>query len=142
MSFPEDVISLAKDHIGEEYRYGARARFTDPDFRGPWDCAEFVTWVIYQASGERVLLGVSPRDATRGDAYTGFWVDDARKYGLITSLDEALSTVGAVLLRGPTRKRIGHIAISAGDRRSTYEAHSRKLGVIKGRADPTERAWD
>ncbi|MGB6389857.1 MAG: peptidoglycan-binding protein [Methyloceanibacter sp.] len=142
MAFGDDIVALARKHVGEQYRLGARARFLEPAFKGPWDCAEFVTWVIFQASGERVLLGCLPREPARGDAYTGHWVDDARKYGLIVSLDTALKTAGAVLLRGPARKRLGHIAISVGDGRNTVEAYDRNHGVIRGKADPQKRGWD
>ena len=142
MAFGDDLVALAKAHIGERYRLGARARFLDPDFKGPWDCAEFISWVIYQASGGRTLLGCKPRDAARAEAYTGFWVDDAKKYGLIVSIDNALRTVGAALLRAPAKKRIGHIAFSLGDGRGTVEAHSAKYGVIRGNADPKKRGWE
>jgi len=136
MAYGDDLVALARKHIGEEYFFGARARFLDPDFKGPWDCAEFISWVVFRVSGEQVLLGCMPRDPSRGDAYTGFWVDDARKYGLIISLGTALKTAGALLLRGPTKKRIGHIAFSLGNGRNTVEAYDRKHGVIRGQANP------
>jgi len=142
MAFGDEIVALAKKHIGEEYRLGARARFLDPQFRGPWDCAEFVSWVVFQASGERILLGCVPRDPSRGNSYTGWWVDDAKKYGLIISIAAALKTAGAALLRGPTKKRVGHIAFSVGNGRNTVEAHSRKRGVIQGRTDPQNRGWE
>jgi hypothetical protein len=142
MSFGDKVIALAKAHIGERYRLGAKARYLDPQYRGPWDCAEFVSWVIYQASGGRTLLGCLPRDPARADAYTGYWVDDAKKYGLIVSIDRALRTVGAVLLRAPAKKRIGHIAFSLGNGRHMVEAYSAKYGVIRGNADPSSRGWE
>ena len=142
MAYGDDLVALARKHIGEEYFFGARARFLDPDFKGPWDCAEFISWVVFRVSGEQVLLGCMPRDPSRGDAYTGFWVDDARKYGLIISLGTALKTAGALLLRGPTKKRIGHIAFSLGNGRNTVEAYDRKHGVIRGQANPQGRGWD
>src|SRR5437879_5096377 len=110
MSFGGDLIASAKTHVGEKYVLGARAKFLEPNFKGPWDCAEFVSWVIFQVSNEKLLLGCVPRDPARADAYTGYWVDDAKKYGLIISVNDALKTVGAVLLRNPVGKPHGHIA--------------------------------
>lgn len=142
MTLADDVIALAKKHVGEKYVLGARAKFLQPDFSGPWDCAEFVSWVIFQASGERILLGCSPRNPEKGDAYTGFWGDDAAAYGLVESVETALKKKGYLLLRRPRRGKIGHIAFSQGDGRKTVEAHSKKLGVIEGKADPDSRGWD
>ncbi len=142
MSFPDDTVALAKEHIGEEYVYGAKANYLDPNFKGPWDCAEFVSWVIFQASGETILLGVSPRDPVRADAYTGYWVDDAKKFGLVIAIAEASTTPGAVLLRSPTPSRDGHIAICVGDGKKTVEAYDTKHGVIIGAVDPATRGWD
>jgi N-acetylmuramoyl-L-alanine amidase len=142
MSFPDDTVALAKEHIGEEYVYGAKANYLDPNFKGPWDCAEFVSWVIFQASGEKMLLGVSPRDPVRADAYTGYWVDDAKKYGLIIAIAQAIKTPGAVVLRSPTPSRDGHIAICVGDSKKTVEAYDTKRGVISGSVDPATRGWD
>jgi Putative peptidoglycan binding domain len=142
MSFGNDVVALAKTHLGEKYVLGASAKFLQPDFKGPWDCAEFVSWVIFQVSNEKVLLGCVPRDPARADAYTGYWVDDAKKYGLIISITDALRTAGAVLLRSPVGKPHGHIAISLGDGKKTVEAYDTAHGVISGPAAPATRGWD
>jgi N-acetylmuramoyl-L-alanine amidase len=142
MSFGDDIVALAKTHIGEKYVLGASAKFLQPEFKGPWDCAEFVSWVIFQVSTERLLLGCVPRDPARADAYTGYWVDDAKKYGLIISIADALKTSGAALLRSPVGKPHGHIAISVGDGKKTVEAYDTAHGVISGPADPAKRGWD
>lgn len=142
MSFGDDLVALARTHVGEKYVLGARARFLQPQFKGPWDCAEFVSWIIFQVSGEKILLGCLPRDPARADAYTGYWAEDAKKYGLIISVSEALKTAGAALLRTPAGKPHGHIAFSVGDRKKTVEAYDTAHGVISGPADPLARGWD
>jgi N-acetylmuramoyl-L-alanine amidase len=142
MTFADDVLMRAKAHVGEDYILGSRADFLDANYSGPWDCAEFVSWVIFRASGERVLLGVQPRQPDNADAYTGFWADDAAKYGLSVSVDEAINTKAYLLLRRPGSAGIGHIAFSRGDGKSTIEAHSKKQGVIIGVTDPDARNWD
>lgn len=135
----QDIVSLARKHIGEEYVFGAMVNYTISNHRGPWDCAEFATWCTYQATGK--LLGVEPNDARNGDAYTGFWADDARSLNMIVSVEEALRNAGYMLLRLPQQRgRIGHIAISTGNGRDVVEAASRKLGVVEQSA--IGRVWD
>lgn len=134
----EDIVPLARQHIGEEYVFGAMVNYTIATHSGPWDCAEFATWCIYQATGK--LLGVEPDDPRNGDAYTGFWGDDARASGLIVPIQEALDSEGYVLLRIPRSGRIGHIAISVGNGRDVVEAASRNLGVVERSA--IGRPWD
>lgn len=108
------------------------------DWKGPWDCAEFCSWCLYQASG--ILFGVEPRhDPIRADAYTGYWAQQARAADAIIDLDVAAATPGALLLREPQTGQTGHIAFSDG-KGGTIEAHSRNLGVIAGKAGG--RRWD
>ena len=72
-----DVYELAIRHEREPYVLGARAPLTNAKWKGPWDCAEFASWCLYQATG--VLFGVMPRhNAVSADAFTGFWADQAR----------------------------------------------------------------
>ncbi len=133
-----NIIRLARQHIGEEYVLGAAVAYDNADHKGPWDCAEFATWAVYQGAG--VLLGCKPKDASSGEAYTGFWANDAAQYNLKISIDEALRTPGAMLFRKPRSNRVGHISISIGDGANVVEAASRALGVVE-RAG-TGRPWD
>ena len=137
MSF-QDIVSIARSRIGEEYVFGAMVNYTDSTHNGPWDCAEFATWCTYQATG--LLIGAEPDDPRNGDAYTGFWADDAVSSGLVVSVDEALRNAGYMLLRVPIRGRIGHIAISVGNGRDVVEAASSSLGVVERSAEG--RIWD
>jgi hypothetical protein len=95
---------------------------------------------VFQVTGE--LFGCRPRgrgaDPDRADAYTGFWGEDARKFGKVISVGQAVATQGAFLLRLPG-SAIGHVAISVGNGK-TVEAHSTQRGVIEGEA--ASRRWD
>ena len=137
MNTAEKLLAIAAAHIGEVYLLGAIAPKANPEWCGPWDCAEFCSWCVYQASGR--LFGARPNnDPLRADAYSGYWAEDAENLGAIISVGTAAATPGAFLLRLPG-EAIGHVAISCGDG-STIEAYSRKRGVI--RAKVASRRWD
>jgi hypothetical protein len=134
----DDILTLAGKHIGEPYVLGARAPMANKGWRGPWDCAEFASWCVYQASG--VLYGTQPRDdPMMADAFTGFWAQQAQAGGDLIGVDEAAAIAGAAVLRRPRSGAIGHIVLSDG-RGGTVEAHSSKLGVIAGSL--SGRRWD
>ena len=133
-----DILELAFKHEGEQYILGARAPMSDAGWKGPWDCAEFVSWCVYQRAG--ILFGTEPRhDPLHADAYTGYWAQQARAAGITVPVADALVTAGAILLRYPLPGAIGHIAFSDGAG-GTIEAHSSKTGVIRGTA--SGRRWD
>lgn len=134
-----DLLAIAHEHLKEDYRFGARAPMADPTWKGPWDCAEFVSWCVFQASG--VLFGTEPRDdALLADAYTGYWWQHARgEIGSLIDWRAALTIPGAALLRRPVGRQIGHIAFSDG-LGGTVEAHSTARGVTVERAEG--RRWD
>jgi hypothetical protein len=138
MSTAAQLLTLAKRHVGEEYRLGALAPKGNPAWIGPWDCAEFTSWCVFQLTG--TLFGCRPEsgDPDRADAYTGFWAEDARRKRCVISVGEAAATPGAFVLRLPG-SAIGHVAISSGDG-TTIEAHSRRTGVMQGRI--AGRRWD
>lgn len=134
----DDVLRVALSHVGEPYVFGARVPLANAKWRGPWDCAEFASWCVFQATG--VLYGAEPRnDAVRADAFTGFWAQQARADGAVVTVEDAAHIPGALLLRVPGSGRTGHIAISDGAG-GTVEAHSSKDGVIRGQA--SGRVWD
>jgi len=115
-----------------------RARRANAAWKGPWDCAEFASWCLYQATG--ILYGTEPRDdAVKADAYTGFWVDQAERDGATIPIADAAAIPGAFLLRRPGTNGIGHIVISDGGG-ATVEAHSSADGVIRGTV--AGRRWD
>lgn len=137
MATARRLLALAGGHVGESYVLGAIAPKSNPQWRGPWDCAEFCSWCVYQATGK--LFGARPRnDADRADAFTGFWGEDARSIGKVISIGQAAATPGAFVLRLPG-SAIGHVAMSVGGG-TTIEAYSTARGVIRDRV--AGRRWD
>jgi N-acetylmuramoyl-L-alanine amidase len=138
MATGNELLALATRHVSESYVLGAKVPKDNPGWTGPWDCAEFASWCLFQVSGR--LFGCDQnRDPGTADAYTGFWRRDAEASGRGTALVVAKSIPGAFLLRFPASNLIGHIAISDGAG-GTVEAHSSKTGVIRGQVDG--RRWD
>jgi N-acetylmuramoyl-L-alanine amidase len=132
------ILAHARGHIGEQYSLGARAPMSNADWKGPWDCAEFVSWCVYQASG--ILFGVEPRhDAVRADAYTGFWADQAHAANALITVEQAAGIAGAAVLRIPQSGKIGHIVLSDG-KGGSVEAHSSARGVCQNTL--SGRRWD
>lgn len=124
-----DLVVAALRHVGEPYDFGARVPKDAADWRGPWDCAEFASWVVYQVAG--ILYGVTGTDPATADAYSGRWFDDATRGGAAVDLGTAAAVAGAVLVRAPTDGAgVGHVAFSDGTGR-TVEAHSRRRGVTR-----------
>lgn len=133
-----DIFDLAIKHEGEQYVLGARAPLANSKWTGPWDCAEFASWCLYQATG--VLFGVEPRnDPIAADAFSGYWFQQAHQANAVVPIEVAARTVGAFVVRKPAPGKIGHIVISNG-KGGTIEAHSSKRGVI--RSTLAERRWD
>src|SRR5439155_26253238 len=110
-----------------------------PEVEGPWDCAEFASWLVFQAA--KVLYGCASdsNDPASADAYTGYWARDADRLGVRNSVEQAAQTPGAAVLRSPLPGAVGHIAISDG-RGGTVEAHSARAGVIASTL--SGRRWD
>jgi N-acetylmuramoyl-L-alanine amidase len=139
MAMGNDILDLAKKHIGEKYILGALVPKDNSKWKGPWDCAEFISWCVYQVSSKLYGCNRDTGDPSTADAYTGFWIDDAKDRGLIIPVQRAIETPGAALVRKPRPSKIGHIVISDGNE-GTVEAHSAKKGVIAGKT--TGRVWD
>lgn len=135
----EQFIAMARQHIGEPYRLGALAPKDDRLWRGPWDCAEFASWLTWQICG--ILFGCVDNQAPphKADAYTGAWVRDARAAGIIITPEIASRTAGAWIIRIPVISTLGHVALSDGNG-GTIEAYSTARGVIAGKI--SGRRWD
>jgi len=137
MATGKDIVKVALEHVGEEYVLGTVVPKNDSAWGGPWDCAEFVSWCVYQTA--KVLYGCEDDQGNpaTADAFTGFWGRDARTIGNQISVAAAARIAGAAVLRlGP---KMGHIVISDGQG-GTVEAHSTNSGVI--RHTLSERRWD
>lgn len=135
----KEILRLARRHIGERYVLGALAPKNDPGWKGPWDCAEFASWLVFQVSGELYGCNRERGNPATADAFTGFWKRDAGSRGRRVSVDLAARTAGAAVLRSPRQGSIGHIAISNGSG-DTVEAHSAQKGVIASTV--SGRVWD
>jgi N-acetylmuramoyl-L-alanine amidase len=134
----EDVVALARKHVGEDYVLGARVPLGNANWTGPWDCAEFASWCVFHASG--ILFGTEPRnDPVRADAYTGYWAQQARAARCTIAVADAAVIPGALVLRYPSAGVTGHIVISDG-KGGTVEAHSSKDGVTELKI--AGRRWD
>lgn len=134
-----ELVALARTRIEQPYVLGADVPLDDPDWAGPWDCAELASWLAFRAT--RRLFGCIDNSAPipRAEPFSGGWAADIRT-GVVQSIpiEEAFSVAGAVLVRAPAKARIGHVAISDGDG-GTVEAHSARVGVAKRKA--RGRVW-
>lgn len=133
-----DFLTLAASHVGEEYIYGANVDLDDPDWHGPWDCAEFCTWVVKQVTG-KVFGCLDNNDTDDPEPYTGGWKKDVRR-GVVKqiSVKQAVKIPGAILLR--YREGGKHIVFSTGDY-NTLEAKSATWGVCRGKVGNLA-SWD
>ncbi|WP_294196405.1 peptidoglycan-binding protein [uncultured Sphingomonas sp.] len=135
----EDLVRLALRHQGEKYVLGARVHLANPDWTGPWDCAEFVSWCVFHAY--KTLMAVRPPNAQRGESYSGWWYEDAVAQDLLLPVKQAIATPGAILIRKPGAfgMKVGHVAIACGDG-TTIEARSARDGVLVVK-DAAARPW-
>jgi lysozyme family protein len=123
------LLRRALEHIGEEY-VNIQIPKDDPNWKGPWDCAEFTSWLVFQETG--ILYGCVDNNAepAKADAYTGAWRTDAQRRGIRVSVEKAAATVGGIVLRYPPASGgMGHIALCDG-KGGTVEAMGRKYGVV------------
>lgn len=135
----DEILRIARRHIGEKYVLGVLVAKDNPNWVGPWDCAEFVSWVVFQAAGRLYGCENNIGDPATADAYTGYWKRDAETLGQIIPIGKAACTPGAAVLRVPQAGAIGHIVISDGNG-GTVEAHSSGRGVIQSTL--SYRRWD
>lgn len=127
----EAFYNMGLTRIGCRYKLGAIVPKNDPEYMKEFDCAEFTSWLTFQIGG--FLYGCDTSDikkAAKADAYTGYWLRDAKAKGILIPVKQAIGTKGALLLRVAVDGSIGHIVVSDGTG-GTVEAHSSKYGVIK-----------
>lgn len=127
----QQIVDLARQHVGERYVLGVFVSKNNAGWNGPWDCAEFVSWVAFQVTGRLYGCERDFGDPATADAFTGFWERDASQLGEAVSIEEAARTAGAAVLRIPAPGAFGHVVISDGTG-GTIEAHSPEDGVIEG----------
>ena len=133
------MVRRAREHIGEEYR-NIQVPKNNANWSGPWDCAEFMSWLVFQEAG--ILYGCVDNRANpaTADAYTGNWKIDLDRIGKRVSVEQAAATAGGIVLRYPPGAgKMGHIAMCDG-KGGTVEAKGRRYGVV---ADTVHgRKWD
>lgn len=135
----DDIVALGDKHVGEPYILGAKVPKNDSNYIGPWDCAEFVSWLYYQTFG--ILYGCNNNqgDPSGPDGYSSGWARDANNLGQIITVEQAKATPGAAILRFAGTGEVGHIAVSDGSG-GTVEAHGRNDGITNSVVDG--RRWD
>jgi peptidoglycan hydrolase-like protein with peptidoglycan-binding domain len=134
-----EIIDVGSSRIGQKYILGANVPLNNPNWNGPWDCAEFASWCVFQAFG--FIFGANTQtNLEKAEPFSGFWADEAIKSGRVIPWEQALKIEGAVLIRKPAPGKIGHVAFCLGDGRRTLEARGKDFGVgiFDGAAN---RAW-
>jgi N-acetylmuramoyl-L-alanine amidase len=139
MATGTDLLRKAAPHVGEAYHLGVLVPKDNPAWRGPWDCAEFASWCVFQVTGRLYGCDNNNGNPVRADAFSGFWKRDAAAIGINVSVEVAALTKGAAILRFPQPNLIGHVVFSDGEG-GTIEAHSTATGVIRSRL--AGRRWD
>lgn len=134
-----DLLKKAASHVGEQYLLGVVVPKDNAQWKGPWDCAEFASWCVFQAAGRLYGCDNNHGNPVRADAFSGFWKRDAATIGRTITVELAAQTPGAALLRFPQPNLIGHVVFSDG-KGGTIEAHSTATGVI--RSTLSARRWD
>jgi N-acetylmuramoyl-L-alanine amidase len=125
------LYDLAETRDGEKY-VNICVPKNDPDWHGPWDCAEFMSWLVYQVSGRLYGCIDNAGNPRTVEAYTGAWKRDSAAIGTRIPWRRAAGIRGALLLRyPPAAGKMGHIAVSDGAGR-TMEAMGVNFGVRHG----------
>lgn len=123
----EMLLAQASKHLGQKYVLGADVPLNNPDYKGPWDCAEMITYDVYQVTGK--VYGALNPQSSNPEPYTGEWLRQINNGMVIgISVDEALRTPGAILLRFDNS--VKHIVFSDG-KGGTIEAKGTKYGVVR-----------
>src|SRR5688572_6721984 len=139
MASGTDLLRLAQSRIGEQY-LNVLVPKSNPNWHGPWDCAEFTSWLVYQTAARLYGCIDNNGDPAATEAYSGAWVRDAQS-GTLTATDAAAAdnTPGIILIRRPPLPgTMGHIAITDGAG-GTVEAAGLGLGVRRGKVQG--RLW-
>lgn len=134
-----ELLALAETRLGERYE-NVLVPKDNPYWHGPWDCAEFASWVVFQITGKLYGCVDNQGNPATVESYSGAWVTDATN-GTLVQVSEAvaLTTPGVILIRKPPMQgKMGHIAIADGKGR-TVEAAGKGLGVRRG--DILGRQW-
>lgn len=139
MTDGEKMLNLAITRIGERY-VNICVPKNNSNWHGPWDCAEFMSWLVYQTKGFLYGCVDNSGNPATVEAYTGAWKHDSQKLGTRVPVAKAAGTVGGILLRyPPSPGSMGHIVVCDGIG-GTVEAMGKAYGVRRGKV--TGRVWD
>lgn len=140
MATGQQLVDKAAEHLKERYAFVPVPK-NNPAWTGPWDCAEIVSWAVYQLVGKLYGCLDNNGDPASVEAYSGAWARDARSMLVSTTLAEARAAPGVILVRRPGLHglRYGHVAISDGLGR-VVEAAGVGLGVRRHTMEG--RPWD
>jgi N-acetylmuramoyl-L-alanine amidase len=139
MTDGEKMLRLAETRIGEKY-VNVCVPKNNKNWHGPWDCAEFMSWLVFQIGD--FLYGCVDDEANPAtvEAHTGAWKADSGRLGRRVPWKQAAATVGGILLRYPPGPgMMGHIVVCDGEG-GTVEAMGSAFGVRRGKV--TGRNWD
>src|ERR1700754_3777513 len=75
MTDGEKMLRLAETRIGEKY-VNVCVPKNNKNWHGPWDCAEFMSWLVYQVGGFLYGCTDDNGDPALTEAYTGAWQTD------------------------------------------------------------------
>ena len=139
MPSADELVTLAMQHVGEKYDWGADVPLEKKNYSGPWDCAEFASWLVYQISGQIIGCTDNKAPLKKVEPYSGAWARDAELSTTKITLAQAALVRGAVLVRKPKNEKPGHVSISRGDG-TTIEAMDTTHGVAVGKI--AGRKWD
>ena len=134
-----DLVHFLNRYRGGRYHLGVLVPKANKTYSGPFDCAEFASYGVYQVGGFLYGCVKNSGNPNSADSYTGYWSRDAQRVGKIISIADAIKTKGAFLLRVAANGAIGHIVCSQGDG-TTIEANNTKYGV--GNFKTTGRRFD
>lgn len=139
MATGSDLLKLAETRLGEKY-VNVLVPKDNPNWHGPWDCAEYASWVVYQKIGKLIGCVDNAGNPALTESYSGAWVRDAQNGTLTTTTKEtANNTPGVILVRRPPMPgKMGHVAISDGNGK-TVEAAGVGLGVRRDKVEG--RLW-
>jgi N-acetylmuramoyl-L-alanine amidase len=135
----QDLLKRATPHVGETYRLGVLVPKDNAAWKGPWDCAEFASWCVFQVGGRLFGCHNNHGSPVSADAFSGHWQRDAATIGRTVTVAIAAQTPGAAVLRFPQPNLIGHVVFSDG-KGGTVEARSTATGVV--RSTLANRRWD
>ena len=119
----EAILDLARAHVGQKYLLGVLAPKDNASWRGPWDCSEFASWVVFQTVATLYGCERDHGDPSTADAFTGYWERDAKALGRIISIEQAARTPGAFVLRIPQVRTSGHVVFRW---QSSCQSHLRR----------------